>query len=59
EYLVYKCAPTQANPYYHWKFYPATHPRSQLPDIRTARPLYVWSSTTGVYTPVNNIGIDG
>lgn len=57
EYLVYRCAPTDATPFHHWRFVPAATPRAELPDVRVARPVYVWSSTTGAYTPVNHIGV--
>ena len=57
EYLVYRCAPTDSTPYHHWQFVPAAAPCTDRPDIRVARPLYVWSSTTGTFTAVNQVGI--
>jgi len=56
EYFVYRCAPTLEHPMDHWQFIPATTSKVALPDIRDARPLYVFSSTTGQYTPINQIG---
>jgi hypothetical protein len=57
EYYVYRCAPTAEHPMDHWKYYPATMIKDQLPDIRAARPLYTWSSVTGQYSPVKNIQV--
>jgi hypothetical protein len=57
EYYVYRCSPTAEHPMPHWKYYPATMSKQELPDIREARPLYTWSSVTGQYSPVNNIQV--
>lgn len=57
DYLVYRCAPTLQHPFEHWKFYPSTMNQQDLPDIRVARPLYVWSTATGQYTPVTQIQV--
>jgi hypothetical protein len=57
EYFVYRCAPTNEHPVHHWKYYPATMSKAELPDIRSARPLFTWSSVTGQYSPVSAIGV--
>ncbi|KAA8906816.1 hypothetical protein FN846DRAFT_759273, partial [Sphaerosporella brunnea] len=57
EYYVYRCAPTAEHPIAHWKFYPATMSKDELPDIRVARPVYTWSSITGEYSPVQGISV--
>ncbi|KAI5812313.1 hypothetical protein BZA77DRAFT_297044 [Pyronema omphalodes] len=55
KYLVYRFAPTEEHPFHHWKYFPQETSQDQLPDIRVARPLYIWSSNTGEYTPVQII----
>ncbi|CCX10968.1 Similar to hypothetical protein [Tuber melanosporum Mel28]; acc. no. XP_002840039 [Pyronema omphalodes CBS 100304] len=55
KYLVYRFAPTEEHPFHHWKYFPQETSQDQLPDIRIARPLYIWSSNTGEYTPVQVI----
>jgi hypothetical protein len=59
DYMVYKCAPTPATPYWHWKYYLATGTtKDDLPDIRVARPLYIWNSGSGNYRAIDAISVD-
>jgi hypothetical protein len=57
QYYVYRCAATKDHPFEHWKYYPATMGTNDLPDIRGARPLYIWSSITGRYSVIDKIAI--
>jgi hypothetical protein len=57
EYYVYRCGPDNDHPTGSWKYFPVTMTKDQLPDIRVARPLYVWSVITGQYTPVKAIAV--
>jgi hypothetical protein len=57
DYYVYRCAPDTDVPMHHWKFYPMSMSKDDLPDIRLARPLYTWNSTTGQYRAVEEINV--
>jgi hypothetical protein len=41
----------------HWKYFPTTMSKDELPDIRIARPLYIWNGVTGDYTPIEHIRV--
>jgi hypothetical protein len=57
-YYVYRCAPSQEHPVMHWKYFPTTISQDRLPDIREARPMYMWQSNTVRYTVVTDICVN-
>jgi hypothetical protein len=57
EYYVYRSGPDDDFEGPHWKYFPTPMSKDELPDIRIARPLYIWNGVTGDYTPIDNIRV--
>jgi hypothetical protein len=56
-YYVYRSEPDYDFDRPHWKYFPVTLSKDELPDIREARPLYLFNGPTGEYTPIKNIQV--
>ena len=57
EYYVYYCQANFETPFAHWKFIPTSTSQQLLPDIREARPAYLYSDVTKQYTALTRFAI--